>query len=321
MYPIVFIPDYKERVWGGEALNQYYHKHSPFAATGESWEVACHPNGMSTVKNGAFQGQTLEELLLAHGDDVLGRPFTVNDRFPLLVKLIDAKDKLSVQVHPDDDYAFAHENGELGKSEAWYVLQARPGASLIAGLKSGVRKADFVTAIEQNQIETCLNSIPVQAGDVLNIPAGLIHAIGDGIILAEVQQNSDTTYRVYDWNRVGLDGQARELHIAKSLAVIDFDGRLSTQLCQPTIQQHSGYKEYQYVQNDYFSLDRIVISEQYLVTNCSYQIYLCIAGECQIEAGNHRTSVQTGESFLIPASLPTALIKSHNAQLIKAVAK
>ena len=222
MEPIIFAPDYKERVWGGEKLKTVYGKEIPFEHTGESWEIACHDHGQSVAVNGTFKGMTLKDILLSAGQEVIGKGFDQGDKFPLLIKLIDAKDDLSVQVHPDDAYAHVHENGELGKSEAWVILEAEEGASLVIGLKEGTTKKAFEDALKAGELEKVLNRLPVKSGDVVDIPAGLLHAIGSGIMLAEVQQNSDTTYRVYDWNRVGLDGKSRELHVEKSLETIDF---------------------------------------------------------------------------------------------------
>lgn len=223
---IFFEADYKERVWGGTSLRDRLNKKIPYDHTGESWEVACHDNGDSIIRNGVLQGLTLKEALQVHAKEITGQDMKADEKFPLLIKFIDAKDKLSVQVHPEDAYAMINENGELGKSEAWYILDAKPGAKLIAGLKDKVSKEDFIEALEKKgELEHVLNEVEVHTGDVINIPAGFVHAIEDGILLAEIQQNSDTTYRVYDWNRVGLDGKSRELHVDKSLDVIDFEGK------------------------------------------------------------------------------------------------
>lgn len=305
MYPIIFTPDYKERVWGGTKLNTVLGKEIPFDHTGESWEIACHDNGQSIVKNGKYKGLTMEKLLERHGENIIGKSFTKGDKFPLLIKFIDAKDKLSVQVHPEDDYAFANENGELGKSEAWYILQANEGSKLVAGIKDGVTKEEFEDKLKNNQLEEVLNEVEVKAGDVLDIPAGLLHAIGDGILLAEIQQNSDTTYRVYDWGRVGLDGNPRELHVKKSIDVIDFDQKHSKELVKGVKASYEGFSITEFVRNDYFVLQEIAIKNEYKVDHlvADFEIYMCVKGSGKIEYKGQSLEVGFGESLIIPSSL------------------
>lgn len=314
MYPIIFTPDYKERVWGGQKLKSVLGKEIPFEHTGESWEIACHDNGQSVVKNGKYSGLTMEELLLAHGQDVIGKPFVKGDKFPLLIKFIDAKDKLSVQVHPEDDYAFANENGELGKSEAWYILQANEGSKLVAGIKDGVTKELFEEKLKNNQLEEVLNEVEVKAGDVLDIPAGLLHAIGDGILLAEIQQNSDTTYRVYDWGRVGLDGNPRELHVEKSIDVIDFDQKHSKDLVVGTKASFEGFSITEFVRNKYFVLQELFIETTYTQEElvAEFEIYMCVKGEAIIEYNGESQTIGFGESVIIPSSMNTYTIAPVN---------
>ncbi len=307
MEPIFFDPDFKERIWGGEKLATEFGKKIPFQHTGESWEVACHANGQSTVRNGKYAGQTFQELLNQEGEAILGKPFLKGETFPLLIKFIDAKEKLSVQVHPDDAYAFAHENGELGKSEAWYVLQADPGATLVAGLKSGTTREQFIEKLESQKLEDVLNEVEVQAGDVLDIPAGLIHAIGEGILLAEVQQNSDTTYRVYDWGRVGLDGKPRALHVQSSIEVSDFSGKHSKELAQPVVKKSDGHTVKTFVRNPYFVLEEVELNAQMATENRGvyFEIYMCVQGNITLVANGETYSVAQGDVFMIPATLDT----------------
>lgn len=314
MYPIIFSPDYKERVWGGQKLNTVLGKEIPFDHTGESWEIACHDNGQSVVKNGEYKGLTMEQLLEAHGKDIIGKTFAKGDKFPLLIKFIDAKDKLSVQVHPEDDYAFEHENGELGKSEAWYILQANEGSKLVAGIKDGVTKEIFEEKLKSNQLEEVLNEVEVKAGDVLDIPAGLLHAIGDGILLAEIQQNSDTTYRVYDWGRVGLDGNPRELHVKKSIDVIDFDQKHSKELVKGTKETFEGYSITEFVRNQYFVLQEVSIDTEYFVEKglADFEIYMCVKGDARIEYNGGSLEIGFGESLIIPSSMNEYKIIANN---------
>lgn len=309
MEPLFFEPDYQERVWGGNKLHTVLGKKIPFEHTGESWEISCHPNGHSTIISGEFSGMTLQEALLESGEMILGHPFTKDDKFPLLLKIIDAKEKLSVQVHPEDDYARIHENGELGKSEAWYILQANSGAKLVAGLKDGITKEIFSRYIQENRVEEALQELEVKAGDVLNIPAGLIHAIGDGILLAEIQQNSDTTYRVYDWGRVGLDGKPREMHVKQSLDVIDFEQKHSKELAKGISKEFDGYKITEFVRNKYFVLQELEIRSIYKQTDRKgYELYVCVEGNGFVEYEDSNRVVKTvaierGKSFMIPSSL------------------
>lgn len=313
MYPIIFTPDYKERVWGGEKLKTLLNKNIPYPLTGESWELAAHKNGQSIVANGEYKGLTLQELLVSHGKDLIGKEFNEGDKFPLLIKFIDAKNDLSVQVHPEDDYANIHENGELGKSEAWYVLQADEGATLVAGLVEGTTKELFREKLNKNQLEDVLATIEVKKGDVLNIPAGLLHAIGSGVLLAEVQQNSDTTYRVYDWGRVGLDGKPRELHVEKSLDVIDFDNKHSKEIAKGKRFEYDGYSITEYVQCDYFVLEEVIVTEFMEVNKeASFEIYMVVDGECVIEYGTESLEVGLGTTLMLPADLSKYVIKTKS---------
>ncbi len=317
MYPLIFEPDYKERVWGGQKLREVYGKKIPYEHTGESWEIACHNHGQSKILNGELAGLTLEEALLKKGQAIMGKPFKPGDKFPLLIKFIDAKTKLSVQVHPDDRYAAVKENGELGKSEAWYILQADEGAKLVAGLKDGVTKAVFKEKLEENALEEVLNEVGVKAGDVLNIPAGLIHAVGQGILLAEIQQNSDTTYRVYDWGRVGLDGKPRELHIEKSLEVIDFEHKHSKDLVQGIKEHGSGYVLTEYIRNEYFVLQEVLVQNMYQGNSENgFEIYMTLKGQGLITFGDQEVEVGLGQSFIIPKALGKYTLKAKDQEVV-----
>jgi len=225
LYPLTFTPALRDYVWGGRNLERLYGRSLPPGPAAESWEISGHPVAPTRVDNGPLAGRLLPDVLTDLGADLAGTRAgwaLERGKFPLLVKLVDAEQRLSVQVHPSDDYALVHENGELGKTEMWYILHARPGAQLILGLRPGVMPSAFRQAIADQKLETCLHHLPVRAGDAVFVPAGTVHAILEGIIAAEVQQNSDMTYRIYDWGRLGADGQPRPLHVEKSLAVIDF---------------------------------------------------------------------------------------------------
>ncbi len=220
---IKLVPLYMERVWGGRNLETEYGRRLPEADRpyGESWEVVDREREQSVVEGGEFDGRTLHELWEGHRAEVFGAAAPGGDRFPLLVKILDARDDLSIQVHPPA--GVAAELGGEAKTEMWYIASAEPGAALYVGLKEGVTREDFERGIAEGATESQVHRIEAVAGEFIFIPSGRLHAIGAGLLIFEIQQNSDTTYRVFDWNRVGLDGKPRDLHVAESLRCIDFD--------------------------------------------------------------------------------------------------
>ncbi len=221
-YPLRFRPIPKPRPWGGRSLAVLYHKPLPSdEPVGESWEVADRPGDVSVVINGPWAGRDLRSLLEAHPAEVLGAAAAPNRRFPLLVKILDARDVLSVQVHPPPELA-ARLGGDP-KTELWYVTHAAPGACVYAGLKAGVNRDHFVQRLREGRVADCLHTLPLRAGDALFLPSGCLHALGGGLVIFEIQQNSDTTYRVFDWNRTDARGRPRELHLDAALASIRFD--------------------------------------------------------------------------------------------------
>jgi mannose-6-phosphate isomerase len=222
LYPLTFKAILKERVWGGRRLETLYGKPlPPGVPIGESWEISDRPGDANVIANGSLAGKDLRWLMENHGADVLGKARSANGRFPLLIKILDARDVLSLQVHPP-----AAKAGRLGgepKTEMWFFTDCTPQAVIYAGLKSGMTRQIFERRVGDGTVADCFHRIPVKAGDVMFLPSGRVHALGAGSVLFEIQQNSDTTYRVFDWNRAGLDGKPRELHIAQSLASIDFN--------------------------------------------------------------------------------------------------
>ena len=216
-----FKPIYQERVWGGRALESALGRSLPSGPPiGESWEIVDRPEAQSIVVGGPFNGQSLRSLLAQHGADVMGPRWPAGKPFPLLVKWLDCRERLSLQVHPPAAVA-AELRGEP-KTENWYIAHSAPEAHLIVGLTRGATRAQFERAIGDNTVEACVHHFPVAAGDSILVRSGQVHAIGAGILILEIQQNSDTTYRVYDWGRVGLDGLPRQLHVAQSLRSIDW---------------------------------------------------------------------------------------------------
>mgnify|MGYP004610579393 CR=1 FL=1 len=218
MYPLLLQPPVKDYLWGGTRLKTEYHFKTDKEQAAEAWVLSCHKDGADAVTNGELAGKTLPEVIELWGDKALGKNAAAFPFFPLLIKLIDAKDRLSVQVHPDDGYALENE-GEFGKTEMWYVVDCDEGAELIYGFNKEVSREEFERRIKDNTLPEICNYVPVHKGDVFFIAAGTLHAIGAGILIAEVQQNSNTTYRVSDYGRLGADGKPRPLHIEKALDV------------------------------------------------------------------------------------------------------
>ena len=223
MEPITFKPLYMERVWGGRKLEHVYNRTlpDPTQPFGESWEIVDREGEQSIVDEGPLAGKSLHELWTTRREELFGAGYESHPRFPILIKVLDARDDLSIQVHPP-----VHLAAELGgepKTEMWFIADCDPGAKLYVGLKRGVTKADFEQAIANGSVADCVHAVSPQPGDSIFIASGRLHAIGAGFLIHEIQQNSDTTYRVFDWNRLGLDGKPRELHVGQSLASIDFD--------------------------------------------------------------------------------------------------
>lgn len=310
LYPLFFEPVYKNIIWGGRKFETYFKRTIPDGNVAESWEICCHQNGMSIIKNGPLQGKTLDEVIKLYKKEILGEKY---DKFPLLIKLIDANDKLSIQVHPHDEYSKRVEN-QLGKTEMWYVIDAKEGAKLVYGLKKGTTRESLKKTIEENTIEELLNFVSVEKGDIIFIPSGTVHAILDGLLLAEIQQNSDITYRLYDWNRVDKDGKKRELHIDKALDVIDYD--FEGKVLKPEFKEHNGYKMAQAVSCKYFNVDIIKVEKEFKdKPTDSFIIFTAVEGEGNLTYGEEY-EIKVGNSFLIPASLNEFKIKG-NLTLLK----
>jgi len=263
LYPLTFAPVFKDYIWGGRNLERLGRK-LPAGIIAESWEIAAHKNGTTRVDNGRYAGKLLTEVQDELGLELIGTNCAwaqERKKFPLLIKILDANRPLSVQVHPNDSYALEHEGNELGKTEMWVVLQAEPGAELILGVKSGTTKQAFRQAILDGQLEPFLHTLPVKAGDHVCVPAGSLHAIMDGLIIAEIQQNSDTTYRVYDWNRVGADGRPRPLHIDKALDVINFEQVEPKVVAPKLIEDRFGIRRSLLCRNQYFVTERVEMAD------------------------------------------------------------
>ena len=310
MRPFLLKAPVKDYIWGGTKLRELFGKESDNERLAESWELSCHPDGECIISGGEFDGIKLSEFVSAHPDAV-GSSFRSGDSFPVLVKLIDAKNDLSVQVHPNDEYAHKYEN-DNGKTEMWYIISADPGAELVYGFKENITKEEFRRAVEDNTLMEKVNRVPVKQGDVFFISPGTLHAIGKGILIAEIQQSSNVTYRVYDYGRVGVDGKPRQLHIEKALEVtntapadhrrpvygMELDG-VVTQLLADC---------------NYFIVNRhrIVKEAEFAADKSSFAHILVIGGSGgELVADNYRLGLTMGTSVFVPAGTGAFAIKGN----------
>ncbi len=302
LYPLKFKPIPREMIWGGDSLRKLFNK--PFPAEsriGESWEISSVQDKVSIVSNGFLEGNNLQELIEVYMGDLVGDKVfeSFGTEFPLLVKLIDAQDNLSVQVHPDDEYAARRHNGR-GKTEMWYILEAASGAELISGFNREVSRGLFMEKLKDGKLLDILNEEKVKPGDVFFMPAGRIHAIGKGIVLAEIQQTSDITYRLYDWDRVDASGNPRQLHLDLAVDAIDFntydDYRTNVEAKQnsPVL-----LAECQYFTVQRLGFEGKMVRDYSLLD--SFVIYICTKGEFSLDDGRVSTGVTKGDTLLLPA--------------------
>lgn len=301
MQPITFTPLYMDRVWGGRELERKYSRSLPSADTpyGESWEMVDRPDEQSVVTQGCYQGLTLGELWRDKRAELFGPGFDAESSFPLLIKILDARDDLSIQVHPPA--AIATELGGEPKTEMWYIADAEPDAKLYAGMKTGTTKQDFHAAIEDGTVDQVVHSISPKAGESIFIPSGRLHAIGAGLLIYEIQQNSDTTYRVFDWNRMGLDGNPRELHVAESMRCIDFS------YTEPTMDTPQGNT---LASCPYFHVDKLQLSENSKVQNPDperFSIVTVVKGSLESTDGGQYGA---GDSLLLPRAADPLIAKN-----------
>jgi len=301
LYPLKFNPILKNKIWGGTKLQNLFNKSPKSQSLGESWELSGHEGDESIVSNGFLAGNNITELTEIYMGELVGDKIFENFglTFPLLFKLIDANDDLSIQVHPNDLVGEARHNS-FGKTEMWYVVDANPGAELIIGFTKNSSSEEYSAAIENGEVEKLLQKVSVKKGDVLFIPAGLVHAIGKGIVVAEIQQTSDLTYRIYDYKRTNENGKERELHIEEALDVIDFKASK-----EPKIAYNSELNEIvPLVTSDYFVTNSLRFNKE-LIRNYasldSFVVYMCIDGGFEIEFNRKKTHVNKGETVLIPA--------------------
>lgn len=304
-YPLRLRPILQEYLWGGRRLGELLGKPLGEGDTyAESWEVVDHPDGQSVVENGPLAGKTLSELAKAFPEAIYGS-ITPPDRFPLLFKLLDAQKTLSVQVHPNDEQGSRQTPPDLGKTEAWLVLAAEPGSQIYSGLREGVTPEVLAAALQAGAVDECLHAFEPAVGDCVFIPAGTVHALGAGLVIAEIQQASNTTFRLFDWNRVGKDGQPRPLHIEESLVVTDFErGPVHPQTPQPLA---AGWERL--VACDKFVFDRTQLaagSKTGIAASDGFHIVSLTSGTGRLTGAGFDEPMTAGTTLLLPAACPPA---------------
>ena len=316
LYPLKFKPLFKERIWGGDLLARAMNKKLPAGkCIGESWELSAVPGDISVVANGKLAGNNLEELTEVYMGDLVGDH--IYNRFgllfPLLIKLIDAQDDLSIQVHPNDQLARERHNS-YGKTEMWYVLACEPGAALYVGFNKSVTREEYLQHVNDGTLADILDRVPVKPGDTFFIPAGAIHAIGRGILIAEIQQTSDITYRVFDWNRVDANGKGRELHTELALDAIDFDSKQQYDKTRAPRRNEA----VNLVESPYFVTNVVEVSGE-LQRNHedkdSFVIYMGTEGSLELTWKDGQETLAKGETILVPACLDSVTLKGEGRVL------
>ena len=305
MYPLTFIPILKSMIWGGDKLLQYKGIDTEQKNIGESWELSGVPENESVVSNGELAGRTITELIKEYGPELLGRHVyeTCGEKFPLLIKFIDARDDLSIQIHPDDAMAQAVHGQPFGKTEMWYVVSADKDAHLMSGLSAEITPEEYVSRVKNNTITDVLSDYKVQSGDVFFLPAGRIHSIGKGCFIAEIQQTSDLTYRIYDFGRLGLDGNPRELHTELAKDAIDYSVSEDYRTAYaPVLNEDTSL-----VECEYFKTHLLNLTEQLSVevkSKDSFMIVICLEGKGELkDTEGNILSLKQGNTVLVPASV------------------
>ncbi len=292
----------KDYIWGGNRLREEYGKTLDSDRIAESWELSCHKDGQSVISGGKYDGKTLSDYIAENGKSVLGTNCGRFEYFPILIKLIDAKDNLSVQVHPSNEYALRVE-GEYGKTEMWYIVDCDEGAELLYGFKQDISKEEFSRRIADNTLLEVTNNVPVHKGDVFFIESGTLHAIGKGILIAEIQQNSNTTYRIYDYGRVGKDGKPRELHVDKAIDVTSLTPPKYPTTAAGDPLKISGGVMTLLRSCEYFTVHKLELdgTASLDADNTSFDSLLILDGEVEIKTAGERVSAKKGDSIFITA--------------------
>lgn len=310
MYPLKFEPILKDKIWGGHKLQQLFGKEpNGLPNIGESWELSGYKTDPSVVANGKFSGKTLIELIEEYTSELLGEKVykQFGENFPLLYKLIDANDDLSIQVHPNDEFAGKRHNS-FGKTEMWYVLAAEEGACLIIGFNEDTEKESYVKAVESGDVENLLQKVPVKKGDVFFIPAGLVHAIGKGVLVAEIQQSSDVTYRIYDYKRTDDKGNERELHTEMAVDVIDYTASTNPKTNYEIVKNETRpLVSCEFFTTNILEFDTEIVKDYSMLD--SFVSYMCLEGKLQLVSEGNLVEIHKGETVLIPASLKKLTLK------------
>ena len=304
MYILKLNPVFKDYLWGGTKLRDEYGFESDLTKLAEGWMLSCHKDGENTIENGEFAGKTLTEVVKSN-PDFLGENGKKFEHFPILIKLIDAKDDLSVQVHPDNEYAMRVEN-EYGKTECWYILDCDEGAELIYGFNRDISSEEFKNRIADNTFLETVNKVKVKKGDLFFIEAGTLHAIGKGILLAEIQQNSNTTYRVYDYGRLGADGKPRDLHVQKAIDVTNCTPPTRSTNPEGELVEYEDYSTQLLTKCDLFNVKKVSVKNIFdgVADEKSFVSVLVTDGIGKIE----NIDIKKGDSLFIPANYGTFTI-------------
>lgn len=312
-YPMLLCPAVKDYLWGGSRLKTEYGKHTDCVPLAETWECSVHPDGPSVIRNGVFQGRTLLEVLEEHGEYLGNRGR--EKEFPILVKFIDANQDLSVQVHPDDMYAKVHE-GQKGKTEFWYVLDCEKDAKIIYGFEHKVSKEQLAAAISSGEIMKHLKQIPVKKGDLFYIPAGTVHAIGKGVVVAEIQENSNVTYRVYDYERTDKKGNFRKLHFDKAIEVMNMNPVADRRQPPRLVKYSPGCSREILCRCSYFEVEKLEMNGQLSFggMNDSFQVLLCLNGSVELVV-NEKIILSKGDCCFLPCGLGKYMLKGRSKLL------
>ena len=318
LYPLKFKPRLKERIWGGKKLlDKKPARVDKSKNYGESWDISCVKGDLSVAANGLLKGNNLQELIEVYMGDLTGDKIfdKFGLEFPLLIKTLDCNDVLSVQVHPDDELA-AERHNSFGKTEMWFVTACEPGASIYIGFSDPeITREKYLDAVSGGYLTKLLNKVEVQAGDAFFIPAGMVHALGKGVEVVEIQQTSDITYRIYDWDRVGADGKPRELHTALAVDAIDFGRRPEECIikCRPETGKSVKVAACEYFTTNLLAVDGTV-EKDYAALD-SFVIYMCIGGELTLETEGGTETLKDGDTVLIPAELNDATLTGKGTLL------
>ena len=316
LFPLKFHPILKEKIWGGQKLSTVLNKRSSLPNIGESWEISDVEGDTSIVSDGSLKGNSLKELLIEYKEELVGKKLfkQFGDKFPLLIKFIDAKEDLSIQLHPNDTLA-AERHGSFGKTEMWYVMDADKDSNLIVGFKDKVTPQDYIKHLQNKTLTNILNFDKVTQGDTYFIEVGRVHAIGAGVMLAEIQQTSDITYRVYDWDRVDDQGNTRELHVDMALDAIDFDMDDNFR-AEYTKRKNTSNNM---VSCPYFTTNYIELDDEVNIDNDkdSFIIYICTEGKASIFSDDFEVIIEKGQTVLVPAIISDFTLKSKDAKLLE----